>query len=325
MYKFSVALAAGFLITTQVSAATLSLDETLGTFGIVTQSFSGNSESEGRVFVQGNATGTLNVNDRVIGDNGDGFDDLIITGDVTNASVKVGQSGNLTIGGDLANSSLQLNGAVQTATLGGVRSGGNFNQNEDILIENAANLNIPDVDFADYAAESAALAGQGGTAVSINAGGQAVFGGSAVILTSFAQLMSGTAVFDNPIGSTLVINVAGNVGTFGLNFSGFNGISALEAAESVVWNFFEATDISLNSSLFGHIVAPLAEITFNGSNEGNVIARSVIVNNGEAHPLAYTGNVSPEPEVSPVPLPAGIVMLLSGLGLLGAARLRRQA
>ena len=325
MNKLVVGTLASLMMTSAASAATLTLNETLGIFSVVTQDFSGNSESEGRVFIDGDATGTINVNDRVNGDNGDGFDDLIITGDATNAQIRVGNSGNLTVGGDLINSGLQLNGAVQTATLGGQRSGGNFNQNEDILIENATNLNIPDVDFVQYAAESLELAARGGDAATTNRSGQTVFGGSEVLNVSFADLASGTAVFDLLDGGPLLINVSGTSGSVGLNFSGFNGVQALDAASSVVWNFYEATDITLGSAWFGHIVAPNADILFNSSNEGNVIAAGVFVNGGEQHPLAFTGDVSIATTPAEVPLPAGIWLMLSGLGVLGASRTRRKA
>ncbi len=322
----SVTLIAGLLMSTQVSAASLTLDETLGTFGVVTQNFSGNSESEGRVFVQGNANGTINVNDRVSGDNGDGFDDLIITGNMTGGRLNVGNGGNVTIGGDLTNTNIQLNGPVQTLTLGGARNGGNWNQNEDLLVENATVLNIPVVDFAQYESESMALAARAGTALTTNNSGQKVFGGGATVINvTLAELTSGTAIFDFATGTPLLINVDGEVGRVGMNFSGFNNIPQIESAESVVWNFFNATDLEFGASLFGHVVAPLAEITFNASNEGNVVARSIIVNNGEHHPLGYQSDVSITPEPAAVPLPAGLVLLVSGIGMLGMFSARRAA
>lgn len=325
MGKLFLGALAGLLITSQASADTLTLDETLGLFSVVTKDFSGNSESEGRVFIDGDATGSISINDRVVGDNGDGYDDLIIKGDATNARIKVGKSGNLTIGGNLTNSDLQLNGGVQTATLGGVRTGGTFNQNEDILIENATNLNIPDVDFDQYATESERLAKRGGDAVTKNSSGQTIFGGSSVLSVSFADLVTGTGVFDLLNGGPLLINVSGQTGSIGLNFVDHNGIQKIDAAKSVVWNFFEATQIRLGSAFFGHIVAPNADIFFDSSNEGNVIAGGVFVNNGEQHPLAYEGDVSFKDQPSAVPLPASFLLVLTGFGVLGASRKRRKA
>lgn len=325
MIKTSLSLVAGVVIGTSASAATLSIEETLGAFGLVTQSFTGNSESEGRVVVLGDVTGTVSVNDRTIGDNGDGYDDLIITGDVTGARVTVGQSGNLTVGGNITDSSLQLNGGVQTATLGGTRTGGTFNRNEDIVIENAANLRIPEIRFADYVSQSLALSTLAGTGVSTNTSGQTVFGGGAVISTSFADLGNGTGVFDMSGIDTLLINVAGTSGSVLKNFVDFNGMRPIEAAPKVVWNFFEATELRFNTTVFGQVIAPNARLSFNSSNEGNVIARSVIADNGELHPAAFTGTL-PATSVppSPVPLPAGLPLLISALGLTWILRKRRR-
>lgn len=326
MFKISLSLIAGLMIGTSATAATLSIEETLGAFGLVTQSFTGNSESEGRIVVQGDVTGNVSVNDRTIGDNGDGYDDLIITGNVTGARVTVGQSGNLTVGGNITNTTLQLNGGVQTATLGGTRTGGNFNQNEDILIENATDLRILDISFGAYEAESVALSTLTGASVSTNASGQTVFGGSAVIATSFADLGSGTGVFDLSGIDTLLINVAGTSGSVMKNFVDFNSLRPIEAAPKVVWNFFEATELSFNTTVFGQIIAPNTQLSLNSSNEGNVIARSVIANNGELHPVAFTGTLpGTSTPVSPVPLPAGLPMLLSALGLGWVLRKRARA
>lgn len=321
---------AAFAFAGPASASPLTLEETFGIFGAVTQSFSGNSESEGRVLIQGDVTnGTVIVNDREIGDNGDGYDDLIITGSVTNSTVKVGQSGNLTIGGNLTNTQLELNGGVQTVTLGGQRSGGLFNKNEDQLNENVASLNIPDVDFGSYAAKSAELKSLGDADPVVpvkNTSGQFVFGSSTGFMsTSLSQLSTGTGVFDLGAIDTLVINVSGTSGNFGMNVNDYSGINKLLAAESVIWNFFEATSLSFGTTVYGHVLAPLADLSLNSSNEGSVIAKSLLVNNGELHPLSFDGVLPVADSVSAVPLPASILLMLSALGLFGGMRMRRKA
>lgn len=329
MFRPVCAAAAMLTITAPAFAAPLSFADVLGTFGAVTQSYSGNSESEGRVIVDGDVTGTVIVNDREQGTAADGFADLIITGDASGATIKVGQSGDLTIGGDLNNTNLELNGADgQTVTLGGTRSGGNFNQNGDILVENAASLNIPDVDFDDFVSQSQTLGAlEGATSLTTNASGQRVFGGSSVLNLDFSALSSGTGVFDlTGLSDGLLINVAGTGGDFDLGFVDFMGVSVLDAAQSVVWNFFEATGvINFDVTVFGHVIAPQATINLNSSNEGTIVAGSIFSNNGELHPLAYAGTL-PSPEIAAVPLPAGVWLMLSAIaGMAGARRFARRA
>lgn len=329
MLRFSLSLATALTVASHVGAVPLTLQETFGTFNAVTQSFTGNSEAEGRVFIQGNSNGTVTVNDRVRGDNGDGFDDLIISGDVTGGRVTVGNSGNLTVGGNVTNTSLQLNGGVQTATLGGVRTGGNFNQNEDILIQNATNLRIPNVSFDAFAAESAFLRGLDSVAVNTSDRNNIVFGGAPVVSTSIAALGSGTARFNLTGLDTLIVNVSGTSGRIGVNFVDNNGIRPINAATAVIFNFFEAETLTLGSTLFGHVIAPSATVTLGSSNEGTIISRALVANNGELHPLSFTGTV-PTPvipeEITPpaVPLPASLPLLIGALGVIGAMRSRKK-
>jgi len=56
--------------------------------------------------VQGDVTGTVNVNNNGTIPTSDGYADLIITGSVMGATVKVGQDGDLTVGGNMNNTNL---------------------------------------------------------------------------------------------------------------------------------------------------------------------------------------------------------------------------
>ena len=81
--------------------------------------------------------------------------------------------------------------------------------------------------------------------------------------------------------------------------------------------------------MFGHIVAPTATVTLNSSNEGNVIAESIIANGGELHPLDFAGTIpsdnGPSNTPAPVPLPASLPLVLLGMGAFAALRRRKGA
>lgn len=107
---------------------------------------------------------------------------------------------------------------------------------------------------------------------------------------------------------TLLINVSGVSATINQNFT--NGIQNNE--QKILFNFYEATSISINSNFRGGIYAPLATVNQNGSNiDGSVVA-ATLNQNAEIHNRNFTGYLpfSQVPEPSP-----------SMLGLVGVTAL----
>jgi choice-of-anchor A domain-containing protein len=80
--------------------------------------------------------------------------------------------------------------------------------------------------------------------------------------------------------SAIIINVSGNDLSI-INSANLNGnMNRAEISSKIIWNFYEATTIKLNSQKFvGALLAPYAAVTQNGGNiYGSVGALSLITN-----------------------------------------------
>lgn len=90
----------------------------------------------------------------------------------------------------------------------------------------------------------------------------------------------------------LVINVLGATVNAGANQNG----SWDSIQDQVLWNFFQATDISLGTKFNGSVVAPNAKLTHSNDIWGSVIVSDLEMH-GQIHPneFGYTFVVVPEP------------------------------
>jgi choice-of-anchor A domain-containing protein len=137
--------------------------------------------------------------------------------------------------------------------------------------------------------------------------GVAVFSISASTLTSSLvqqyELVTGGA-------TSIVINVTGSSASFNAgNFVGNWQNAAVRA--TTIWNFSQATSLTIDRNFNGAILAPSAHLTNSTAIDGSVFVGSM-TQNGEVHLPGYTGVV-----------PAPGTALLAGLGgLIMAARHR---
>jgi choice-of-anchor A domain-containing protein len=132
-------------------------------------------------------------------------------------------------------------------------------------------------------------------------------------------------------GETLVFNVSGKAGGFNNGNFGFDALSGY----NVLFNFYEATTVNVNS-VIGSILAPYATVQGgNGVVRGNVIADAWMANTQidadhyfkpvEVAGLAVAG-APVKAAASKVPEPGSIALVLGGLALAGMVRRRgRQA
>lgn len=129
-----------------------------------------------------------------------------------------------------------------------------------------------------------------------------------------------------PDGATTLVNIAGELAqmqNFGFYFNDLDAnydTEGLFPDTLILYNFFEATALTIAGiEVHGSILAPWADILFdNGHIEGNLIAMSLI-GTGEAHDEPFGGKLPPRP----IPEPATLILLCSGLAGVAAWRRRK--
>lgn len=325
----------GALVGCSASAASLSVEDMLYQYNAVTSgNLQSSQEIEGRVFVDGDLTGS-NVNI--------GFNQLPAGSDalmVVNGKTKIGrvsaQSGNVYLNDSgTVSTGIEKNGNGALSVY--VNGGFNGNDNFRVVRANQGDLSArtPEIDFSGVSAYSTYLAGLTGAAydgANFNALGNAVqsegsdWNASKVTVynASLSQLRSGSFLSNLRAGSgeTMIINVAGKSGGFGLNPN-----SGKSIAGQILWNFYEATDIDVNTAIIGSVIAPNATMnSFSGSTEGSVFARAINLANGELHLQPFIGDLPSVaaavnvPEIGSEGAAGALALVLGSLAVMSGRR-----
>lgn len=233
-----------------------------------------------------------------------------------NNSGHVNNGGNVYVGGSIGVNHLDVNGGG-TVYYGGSKSG---------TIQGGATVNSNLVDptvFTQQKAysisQSSYLAGLAGTAINTNIPNTwtlAVTSGLNVFTIDGSKLGSPRNIDFTGLqsNSTIVINVTGNVNSFGTQItSGY---------EQVVWNFVNATTINIDQrDLNGSVLAPNATVYQNKVINGTLVASGwVSSGNVEVHSHIFKGDLG-EPSV---PGPAAALSFGSAL-VAGLIRRRKKA
>jgi len=115
-----------------------------------------------------------------------------------------------------------------------------------------------------------------------------------------------------PAGSTVIINVDGTSLTLGgaIYIDGVQVSETSDAGANILFNFDDATSVTLNGQLTASLLAPFATIAGNSSIDGTIIA-AAFNDNGEVHNAEFTGNLPGPPAAAPEP--GSLLLLGSGL------------
>ena len=332
MLRKQALLITGFLLLSGgAQASALSAADILADFNIVTLgNLTSTSEVEGRTLVEGNLSGSSSTyftrGNQISPVSG--IAALTVGGNVQQSGyINVNNSGTLAVGGSAVN--VNMNGG--TGKVAGSYSGNN-NGN---AIQSGASVSIPSV-ASQVSSLSSALMGltsnssytTGSNTLTLNAApnasGVAVF----TIANAAAVFSAVNQVSINLNGATsVIINVGGASATLAENFLAG---SAQSAATKLLWNFYEATALTVSAEFGGTVLAPLANVTTSASIDGTLIANNV-TQNGEMHQYAYSGvlpvaSSGASGAAAAVPEPAPLTLALAGALLLwGRARFIRRS
>lgn len=254
---------------------------------VVIENVQSSPEVEGRTIIGGNLTGSFNAG--------------------SNTSIPANQL-SLIVGGSI-NANVNLNkGSLQ---YGGAQSG-NLNNNSGGTITNApfniapvkAELEAGSAYFQSLTANnSVSIPGSPGpvnfNVTTLAPGNVAVFA------------LSGPALFGNGNvqqmdinlngAQQVIINVSGTSINWGAGGNFVGNFVTNNVRARVLWNFYEATSITLNKNFNGALLAPYAHLTNSTSIDGSVGVKSMTLN-GEVH---QPTSLVPLPEPSTLVLAAG--------------------
>jgi choice-of-anchor A domain-containing protein len=313
------------VISTNTSAISIDLGPATGYNLFIKENFTQpGADSQGKIAIGGNA----NIGQYDVGVNyepgtwrdglqfwtepGKYSDVLVVGGDLTTTQWAWGNiKGNLVLGGELTA------GSSKNAVLGKTTKGAPidfntaFEQFNDLSQELASQSNTGGLDFKYN--NWLVLDGTSSNDIYVaNITGQ---------MLANATDLTATGLDRN---DTLIINVSGkNINFDSLNYGKRESFDALDmSASNILYNFFEAENITFSGGIKGNILAPNANFTFlQGDLSGQVIAKSWTGGWG-AQANLWDGffvppvDLPPTPTTPPtvdVPEPSSVLLLLCGL------------
>lgn len=290
------------LAATLLSTAT-SFAGAISTYNlVVTGNLDSTSEVEGRTFVGGTLTGS--ASNYGIGllpaANYAGTDTLTVGGAISVSNINI-STGNVRHGSTVSGN-VNLNGPSNPQNI--------FDPSVPSLIPGIAS------ELATTSNALAALSANSTASLPNGNPGPGNFNAAPSGPNNLAVFsVSGAAAFSNSFMQTLHLNAAGasaivvNVSGTNITFNQGNMDSSWQAYRSkLIWNFYQATSLSIDRAFNGAILAPNANLTNSTNIDGSVFVAS-FTQRGEVHLPNYTG-YTPEPAS----------MFVLGLAVLGLRR-----
>ncbi|MDB5774652.1 MAG: hypothetical protein JWP38_785 [Herbaspirillum sp.] len=245
----------------------------------------------------------------------------VVGGSLANSTVNSGSS---VVGGSVANSN--LNGA---AFIGGSKS--NTNTNGGVLSSPSAlmqtnsaaatstnfssTLTSLSQDLSKLSSTGSSVSFSGNTATFnavANSAGVAVFDISAIDTKVFS---SNQFSFNANGATTIIINTDVKQANIAANFLGGQ---AQSLGSEIVWNFYDATNLTVSSQFGGSILATGASLISSQSIAGGVYVNNLLQMAGTIQLQPFSGSVSQVPET------ASYASMLAGLALIGLIFMRRR-
>ncbi len=269
---------------------------------IVLSNLTSSSEVEGRTFVGGNLSGnSSNYNISAGNPSPNAEPGLTVVGDVTGGTKNLNNGSGAIVGGNVS-SGFNLNGSPQTVQVGGTIANTNVNQNtvnsglaasDPAFLQNLQqDKSLLTTSMKNLSQEMSTLSANSDLVISGNRGtfnaqpgsdGMAVFN-----ITSDQLNQIGEIQFNTNGAGTVVVNVSG--GTINLNDNFLGNSSNL--GEKVIWNFYDAQDLTLSTAWHGSVLAPEANAHTYNYIEGSAVFGN-LVQDGEMHVGTYQGGYVP--------------------------------
>ena len=259
----------------------------------------GGAEIEGRVAIGGNLQADKSYS---LSESGGGTYVIGAPGDAVGVDGIVTGAGPISLG-------FNNSGATYNIVSGGANS---VSLNNGTKIQNSNNLPLDvtafmagmtclSADLRDATATASFVDDpNGGFFIGNNTPGTEIFTVDGTLLNPSTAYNSGYANID--LNATLVVNVSGT--SVDLNYTvragrvedpTFAPFGGGPLVYNVIWNFYEATSITLKTDFHGTIIAPLANVDMQGNFNGRLYIGGNLTHSGsgsEIHNYPFTGNLS---------------------------------